>query len=58
MDTREKENETFKAAQAFEVWSALQRAQRDNPRLIHNAYFDAICEEVYHDFQQAFARLR
>lgn len=57
MTVKERESENFKAAQAFEVRSALMRAQRDNPRLLHNAYFDAICEEVYHDFQRAFARL-
>lgn len=57
MTIKEREQENFKAAQAFEVWSALMKAQRDNPRLMHNAYFDALCEEVYFDFRTSFERV-
>lgn len=55
--TRNMTNDEWKAEMAFQVWSILRREARDNPLLMHNAYFDALLDEVDLDVRIAFARL-
>ena len=46
----------WKAQIAFQVWAALRRAAKDEPELLHNPYYEALCWETHDEFQRAFAR--
>lgn len=48
--------EEIKAEFAFQVWAALRRAAIDEPSLMMNPYYDALCQETHDEFQRAFAR--
>lgn len=49
--------ETLQAAQAFEVWCAIRRAEVSNPELLDNPYFIAVRADVYADMVTEFERL-
>tara|TARA_Y100000310_G_scaffold342836_2_gene447807 strand:- start:10925 stop:11110 length:186 start_codon:yes stop_codon:yes gene_type:complete len=46
----------WKAHTAFQVWAALRRAAADEPELLGNPYYEALCWETHDEFQRAFAR--
>lgn len=51
------EEETRKAAEAFEVWCAFRQAEAERPSLMRNPYYIALRGEVYADMMIEFERL-
>lgn len=51
------EEETRKAAEAFEVWCAFRQAEAERPSLMRNPYYMALRGEVYADMMIEFERL-
>lgn len=57
MATAPADEDTLQAAQAFEVWCAIRRAEASNPELLDNPYFMAVRGDVYADMIMEFERL-